>query len=273
MDLRLKDKAVLVTGGTRGIGRQIAIAFADEGANVAICGRNSEHLDGAVASLRERGVIVHGIQADLQLPGSASRVVDEAATALGGLQVLVNNASNKLDRYDAFERRTDAQLMARITGKSLPAMQCARAAIPHMRRAGWGRIICMGGGSAHSLLRPWELPGTNSGMEQGVGNAMIVNFARHLSLELAKENILVNVLHPGTTRSDRYPAFVAEIMRERKLSREEADAILANIAPIGRLIEPDDIAPLILFLASDYARAITGQSIGVDGGTGGHITY
>ncbi|MFC1817406.1 SDR family oxidoreductase, partial [Thermodesulfobacteriota bacterium] len=128
-----------------------------------------------------------------------------------------------------------------------------------------GRIICIGGLAARN-------PG-KTGLPSGLGNAAVANFSKHLSDEVAADKILVNVVHPTFCKTDRYPARVADRAQERGISEAEAEASFAGMFPIGRVIEPADIAPLVLFLASPHAGAITGQSIAVDGGLSRSVIY
>jgi len=252
-----------VTGGSRGIGREIALSFAREGADVAICARNQEKLELTGGELRALGGGVQIITADLFNEEDCRRAVDETARAFGRLDVLVNNASTNVG--GSLLTADDAALMERLMGKTLAAMRCARAAIPHLRRAGGGRIINMGGLAARN-------PGKTS-LPSGLGNAAVANFTKHLSDEVAADRILVNVVHPTFCKTDRYPGRVAARAREQGISEAEAEASFAAMFPIGRVIEPADVAPLVLFLASPHAGAITGQSFAVDGGASRSVSY
>jgi NAD(P)-dependent dehydrogenase (short-subunit alcohol dehydrogenase family) len=263
MDLTLHGKAVLVTGGSRGIGRFIALAFAGEGADVAICARNEENLSRTGRQLSALGVRTRTIVADLFQEADCRAAVDQAAQAFGRLDVLINNASTNVS--GSLLTAGDDALMERLMGKTLASMRCARAAIPHLRRAGGGRIICIGGLAARN-------PGKTS-LPSGLGNAALANFVKHLSDEVAADGILVNVVHPAFCKTDRFPARVAARARERGISAAEAEASFAAMFPIGRIVEPADIAPLVLFLASPHAGAITGQSIAVDGGMSRSVSY
>jgi 3-oxoacyl-[acyl-carrier protein] reductase len=263
MELGLKDKAVLVTGGNRGIGLSIALAFAAEGANVAICGRNEEALEQARAAIAEHGVRTTAFVADLFTPEGCERAVSGAVEAFGHLDVLVNNASTNVSGQ--LETLSDDKLMERLMGKTLASMRCARAALPHLRISGRGRVICIGGSSA-------RLPEKGS-LPSGLGNSALANFVKHFSIDAAPDGITVNVLHPPFTKTERHPDRVAAIARERGISFDEAEASLVARFPIGRMVEPDDIAPLVLFLASTQAAAITGQAIAVDGGAIPSVAY
>ena len=263
MDLGLRGKAVLVTGGSRGIGRQIALSFAKEGADVAICARNEKRLSQTGSELSAMKVRTLTIVADLFQAADCRRVVDQTAQDFGRLDVLVNNASTNVS--GSLLSASDEVLMERLMGKTLAAMRCSRAAIPHLRRIGGGRIIFIGGLAARN-------PG-KTGLPAGLGNSAVANFAKHLSDEVAADQILVNVVHPSFCKTDRYPDRVAARVRELGISEAEAEASFAAMFPIGRIIEPTDIAPLVLFLASAHASGITGQSIAVDGGLSRSVIY
>jgi 3-oxoacyl-[acyl-carrier protein] reductase len=274
MDLKLRDNVVLVTGGTRGIGYEIARQFAAEGARVAICGRNLAKLQEAEAAIRGAGGDCVAIQVDLSDPDSGNVFAERAVAELGRADVLINNASSNVDHVPArLEEASDGQLLERIMGKTMAAVRCSRAIIPHMRRAGGGHIICIGGTSARAVSRPAFGTSARSEMAQGLGNASLANFVRHLAEEVARDRILVNVVHPYQTRTDRHPARVAKLASEQGIGVDAAEAALAATIPIGRMIESADIASLVVFLASPLAGAITGQAIAVDGGAVPAVNY
>jgi len=263
MDLALKGKSVVVTGGNRGIGRAIALAFAGEGANVSIVGRDTDALAKVKDEIAAMGVKAHAIAADLFTAEGCTRAVDETAETFGGLDVLVNNASTSVS--GSLETLTDDQLMERLQGKTLAYMRCSRAALPWLRKAGGGRIICIGGGAAREI-------GAAS-LPSGLGNAALTNFAKHLAVIVGPEKITVNVVHPPFTKTDRYPKRLEARAKQLGVSLEEAEASFVANFPIGRLIDADDIAPTVLFLASPHASAITGEAIAIDGGSSTGVFY
>ncbi len=263
MDFGLRDRAVLVTGGNRGIGLAIALAFAEHGAHVAICARDEAVLEAARGRIAERGVRTASIVTDLFTAEGCKRAIAGAVEALGGLDVLVNNASTNVN--GRLEDLSDEALMERLTGKTLASMRCARAALPHLRKSASGRIVCIGGTSARAPEQA-SLPG-------GLGNAALVNFVKHFSIDAAPDGITVNVIHPFLTRTERHPDRVAALARARGFTLDEAERAMAAGIPIGRVVEPDDIAPLVVFLASAQAGAITGQAIAVDGGATLAVAY
>ena len=141
LELSLKEKSVLVTGGNRGIGLAIALAFADEGANVAICGRDQAALATAKSAIEARGVKAHTIAADLFTAAGCEAAIKETADTFGSFHVLVSNASTNIG--GTLETLTDDQAIERVMGKTLAAMRLSRAALPHLRAAGGGRILSL----------------------------------------------------------------------------------------------------------------------------------
>jgi 3-oxoacyl-[acyl-carrier protein] reductase len=263
MDLGLKGKSVLVTGGNRGVGLGIALAFAGEGANVAICGRDKAALAEAEAKLLATGVKAKAVAVDLFTAEGCKGAVQAAVDAFGGLDILVNNASTAVSGN--IETLDDEGLMERLQGKTLAYMRCCRAALPHLRKAGRGRVICIGG-SAVRQAGATALP-------SALGNSSIVAFVKQFSTTVAAQGITANTVHPPFTKTDRYPKRLAARAKELGVSEAQAEASFVKQFPIGRLIEPADIAPMVLFLASPHASAITGQSIVIDGGATPGIYY
>jgi len=263
MDLDLKGKSVLVTGGNRGIGLAIALAFADEGANVAICGRDGAALAEAEARIAARGVKTRAVSVDLFTAEGCRAAIEAPVEAFGGLDVLVNNASTAVSGN--IETLDDDGLMERLNGKTLAYMRCCRAALPHLRQSSRGRVICIGGTAARHA--------SDTALPSALGNSAITAFVKQLSNMVAANGITANVVHPPFTKTDRYPARRAALAKQLGISESEADARYAAQFPIGRIVEPSDIAPMVLFLASPHASAITGQSIAVDGGATPGIFY
>lgn len=263
MDLDLKGKSVLVTGGNRGIGLGIAEAFAGEGANVTICARDVKALAAAEARIAAKGGKVKAVSVDLFTAAGCITAVQTAVDAFGGLDVLVNNASTAV--AGNIETLDDEGLMERLNGKTLAYMRCCRAALPHLRKAGRGRVICIGGCAVRHAGA--------TALPSALGNSALVAFVKQFSGTVAADGITANIVHPPFTKTDRYPSRLAARAKQLGVSEAEAEATFVEQFPIGRLVEPGDIAPMVLFLASPHASAITGQSIAIDGGSTPGIFY
>ncbi len=263
MNLDLKGKSVLVTGGNRGVGLGIALAFAEEGANVCICGRDKVALADAEKQIAAKGVKAKAVAMDLFTAEGCIGAVQAAVDAFGGLDVLVNNASTAISGN--IETLDDEGLLERLKGKTLAYMRCCRAALPHLRKSARGRVICIGGSAAFRA--------SATALPSALGNSSIIAFVKQFSTTVAAQGITANVVHPPFTKTDRYPKRLAARAKQLGMSEAEAEASFVRQFPIGRLVEPKDIAPMVLFLASPHASAITGQSIAIDGGSTPGIRY
>jgi NAD(P)-dependent dehydrogenase (short-subunit alcohol dehydrogenase family) len=275
VELGLRGKTVLITGGNRNLGLEIARWFAREGADIAICARDAAALEGARKELVGLGADVLTSTADLFVAADCRRVVDETVARFGGLDVLVNNASTDVSKHPTLlEDVTDEQLLERVMGKALGAIRVSRAALPHLVRSGAGRIVFIGGDSARTTVRAFGDGAPSSAQAAGLGNALLVNFAKRLSNQVAGDGIVVNVVHPsGGLKGDRYANRLAARATANGVSIEEEEAATVAGIPIKRAIDGADIAPLVVFLASERVGAITGQSIAVDGGRNAAVVY
>jgi NAD(P)-dependent dehydrogenase (short-subunit alcohol dehydrogenase family) len=142
-----------------------------------------------------------------------------------------------------------------------------------MTRAGGGRIVMIGGTAARAALGSATGVPSAGAAAAGLGNAALVNFAKHLSLEVAPAGILVNVVHPGVVATDRHPARLQQVAERMGSTVDEAAQWFDAGVPIGRTIVPEDVSGIVLFLASQRAAGITGQAIAVDGGALAGVNY
>jgi len=268
VDLRLDGEAALVTGGGRGIGEAVAVALAREGVHVAVCGRTPESLEVTAELVEAEGVKSAVIVVDLLDADDCRRAVEETVSSLGGLDIVVCNASTNVDAHPAdLEVVTDDQLMERVNGKGMASVRVTRAALPFLRASGHGRVILLGGTSARVVAGP------GGGFASGLGNAFVANFAKRLSADVASDGITVNVIHPGVTKTDRYAPRIEALAARLGVSFGEAEAARAAQVPIGRMVEPADVAAVAVFLASPLCGAVTGQAIAVDGGATPGVVY
>jgi 3-oxoacyl-[acyl-carrier protein] reductase len=258
MDTGLSGKAALVGGASRGIGRAIALALAREGCRVAICARNREALEAAAADIeRETGTETLAVQCDMANYNDIKRFVAETVKRFGRLDIVVNNAGGP--PTGAFVDLDERYWQHAIDQNLLSAVRTIREALPYLRRSGSGRII-----NVTSVAVKQPIDGL---MLSNATRLAVVGMAKTLSRELAAEGITVNNVCPGNIATERLISLIEERARRQGISLEQAVSVEETRAPIGFLGEPDDVANLVVFLASLKARYITGTTIQVDGGS------
>ncbi|MFL5797884.1 MAG: SDR family oxidoreductase [Actinomycetota bacterium] len=253
MELGLAGRPAAVAAGSRGLGLACATALAREGARVAICARDGAGVEAARAGIAgATGADVVGIVADVGTAEGATGFVRDAAAALGGCQVLVANAGGpppggSLDF-------SDEEYLAAIESNFLSAVRMAREALPHMRAAGYGRIVAILGSSVKE-----PIPGL------ALSNAVrlaAVGFLKTLAREVAPEGITVNAVLPGRLLTDR----ARQLAAAQSGSEEEGIAAQAAGVPMGRLGDPRELGDVVAFLAGERASYLTGVMLSVDGG-------
>lgn len=245
MQMSFRGKRVLVGGASRGIGRAIAHAFAASGADVAICARGSEGLKAAEAELAWHGTKIIGIACDLGIEAQVARFVDEAATLLGGIDILINNASGigMKDDENGWQVSVDIDLLA--------AVRATRMAMPLLEKSK---------GSIINISSISGLKGSPRSLPYAAVKAALINYTRSQGLALAAKQIRANAIAPGSIE------FPGGVWESRKTSDPELYQRTLRSIPWGRYGSAGEIAAVALFLASDLASWITGQTIVVDGG-------
>lgn len=250
MDLHLNDKAVLVTGGGSGIGRAAAKAFAAEGANVMIVGRDEKTLLEVVEEISTLGGSIRHTIADISDPDAARKMVDDTVAAFGGLDVAVNSAGITQDAGQLQELDTD--LVRKVINVNLlGTFWSLQAEITAMRAHGGGSII--------NLTSMAAFTGTDGLSAYNATKHAILGLTRTAALENAQQGIRVNTVAPGTIETPMIEEFAAS-------SDEDVMAPIREAHPMGRVGEADEVSGAILYLASDAASFTTGASISVDGG-------
>ncbi|MBM3933934.1 MAG: SDR family oxidoreductase [SAR202 cluster bacterium] len=254
MDLGISGKVALVTGGSRGLGRQCALSLAGEGVKVAICGRTRETLDKTVAELKAKGVEAIGVQADISSEADAAPLHDAVVSRLGPIDILVNNVGGSKNRSD-IAGTSLGDLKATFDLNVYGGYELMRLVIPHMKSQKWGRII--------NISSIW---GREHGGNVGYmsAKAAVIAMTKHAGLSLAKDGITVNTIAPG---SIDFPGGGWERYRKSNPPEVVQDFVKTNL-PMGRFGWPEPVGDMTAFLASTRADLITGACIPVDGGQG-----
>lgn len=262
MDLQLTGKRAFILGGTKGIGRAVAVALATEGAVVTVAARH-EVAEVAAELAAETGGTVHGVTVDSRDDASVQAGVADAVAAMGGVDILVNTAAAPwtTNKNTIASQTSDDAMRLEFEEKVLGYLRAARAVAPHLVANGWGRIINVNGLGARR----------SGSVAQTVRNISVSAITKNLADELGPHGVNVTVVHPGTTRTDA----VAERIEQRVAGGETLAEVERTMAGniIGRLVTPAEFASVVVFLASPLSVAITGGAVDAGGGTPGVVTY
>jgi 3-oxoacyl-[acyl-carrier protein] reductase len=257
MDLGIAGKVAAVGGASRGLGKAIAGALAREGARIAICARGAEQLERTGHELHEASnqqILTYPV--DLATESGPQEFIEATVKELGGLDIVVTNAGGPPATTSA--QTPPEAWIAAVELSMLSAIRMSQAAIPHMRRNRWGRIVCITSISVKSPLSAMILSNT---VRPGV-----VGYAKTISQEFATEGITVNVVCPGYMATDRVTELAETRAARSGKSVEEVMTGLVDNIPAGRMGDPKELGDLVAFLASERAAYITGTAIHIDGG-------
>ncbi len=259
MDFGLKGKRALVLAASRGLGYASALGLAREGCHLVICSRDQQRIDAAADAIRrDTGAKVKALVADVSSSTEAKRLVDVAVAEYGGLEIVVHNAGGPPAGETL--QMTDEQWQKAFEQNLLSFTRIVGAAVPEMKKAGYGRVLTI---ASSSIKQPIPNLALSNALRAGVWG-----IAKTMSRELAPHGILVNVVAPGRIDTER----IAELdhANAQKNGKSIEDVRKASVAsiPLGRLGRPEELANLVVFLASQSASYITGQAITVDGAAG-----
>jgi NAD(P)-dependent dehydrogenase (short-subunit alcohol dehydrogenase family) len=267
VDLNLRGRRAIVTGASRGIGLAVARGLVAEGAAVAFVARTAGDLDAAVAGVRATDPAAHAVAvaADTTDDTAVRAMVECAVGELGGVDILVNAAAAPAggSAPPPLSELTDEAVQRDFDTKVMGYLRCARAVAPHMISNGWGRIVNISGLNAR---RTGSLSGT-------VRNVAVAALTANLADELGPHGIGAVVVHPGLVETERTPTMIADRMAASGRSEEEVRAELGAGSSLRRLVTADEVADVVVFLASPRAVAITGDAVGAGGGNRGAVHY
>ena len=258
MDLGIKGRRAIVTGGSSGIGFETARQFLEEGVRVLITGRNQQKLDKARDELARRtGGEVHAVVADMTKESDIAKMVETAKQKMGGVDMLVNNAGQMYSgRFSVIK---DDELKTQLETKLFGFMRAIRAVYPMMKAQKWGRIVNTIGGAGKEP-DPYMFG-------SAMTNSALLNLTKSLSEEFGEDNILVNAICPGWVETDLWVRNAEGMRKEFGVTTEtEARKVAARKNSLGRMGRPAELANATVFLCSERASYITGVSMNLDGG-------
>lgn len=255
MNLGFTGAVVLVTGGSKGIGLACARAFAAEGAKVAIASRSREHVDAALATLAAEGHAVHGVTADLCVAAAADAMLRDVEAALGPLDVLVNSAG-------AAQRTPPADLRAEHWHAAMDAKYFTTV---HAMQAVLGGMAARGAGSIVNIVGTGGMRATPTHLPGGAANAALMLASAGLAQAYGPRGVRINVVNPGLVATTRMQE---GLQAQARLAGESVEVIQARLLdglPLGRIAVAEDVARVVLFLASPAAAYVSGAAVTVDG--------
>ena len=252
----LEGKVAIITGGSRGIGRAIALRLSQNGARLVICARTAAVLDEVVREIQAAGASAMAVAVDLRLPGAPSTVVDAAVKAYGGIDIVVNNAG--ATKRGEFLELTDDDWADGFALKFFGAVRLTRAAWPELKKRSGSVVNISGAG------------GRTPGPEFTIGgsvNAALLSFTKAMADVGIRDGVQVNTINPGTIRTGRLQLRLASIVKEQRIDLETAERRFVQEAQITRIGEPEDVANLVAYIVRSEGRFLQGSLIDLDGGS------
>ena len=261
MDLELQGKVAIVTGGSKGIGKAIALELAKEGVDVAIASRSKGPLEKTAKELSaETGRKITPIVADMTIWDDVQNMVETTLSTLGKVDILVNNAAMVGGQVKGtLAEATEKDMVEDLETKVVGYFRCMKAVVPHMQKQKWGRIISIGGVSARQSTI------------YGMRNTAVVHMTKTFSDQLGADGITLNVVHPGLTLSEGVETMLDSRAQSQGIGRDEIEKNITQNVAIKRAIDPKELAWLVTYLSSPKAECITGEVIAAGGGAMGGV--
>src|SRR5271168_1584961 len=257
MDLQLKNKTALVTGGSEGIGKGIALLLAREGVDVAICARRKDVLEATAAEIaKETGRKIVAIPADLTKDADARNFIEKGHATLGRVDIMINNAGSSPG--GVIEHPSEEDWAQSLQLKFMGYVRCLRYVLPIMVKQGGGRVVNLIGNDG---VKPsyWEIA-------PGAANAAGQNLTMSLAGQYGKHGISFCAVNPGPVRTERWDGLVKAMSRDMKIGYDEANQLAPSSIPMGRIAEVEEVAALVTMLASPLVHMVNGTQIEIDGG-------
>lgn len=258
MELGVKGRAAAIAASSKGLGFACALELAKEGASVAICSRDAQRIEDAAKRIRDAvpGARVHAAVHDLSNEAGGRRFVEDAAAAFGRLDILVTNSGGPTP--GSFDQLAVEQVSGSVGASLMAPIAMIYAAVPHMRKAKWGRIVNL---AAITVKQPRTNLLISSTLRAG-----LMSFSRTIANDLARDGITVNTIATGYVRTERLDELAEHTSATQKKSVEEVFAGWERDIPAQRLGRPEELAAVVAFLASERASYLTGTTVQVDGG-------
>lgn len=249
MDLNLSGKKALVTGASSGIGYSVAMILAREGAQLAVAATSAERLAPLLEAMAAEGLPEPAVcTADLTDPDGPARIAEQALGALGQVDILINNAGGSRPMQGVSAEEAERVWEESMTLNFTSCRKLTQAILPGMRERGWGRVVNISGALVY-----WNVNAATP------AKAALTSWSKGLAAEVAKDGVTVNCVAPGRIKT-------RQIMQKLHPTEESRDSFINSMIPIGRFGEPEEIASVIVFLASPIAGYVTGVTVPVDGG-------